>query len=1566
MTAPVEVRECVSTLKVPKGSPVSSESEPDTSHMLADVMSRQEAQDIVELPLEVKVSDIMYVKGTAHTVTDAATSAVQKRVQCQSPPALLATWIPRNRESGHGTIHHFCTTSPRHVLPSPMRLASTLRHTRDRMRDIEQVEAGLQCLQGGRSSTSGRPAAVGSSEASRIFHEGLPISALLDQQARDGVVLLPPRMPDSLEEWQRIAEYYVEGPQMELVGEKVPFYAESTKMFWTPAPPKFSVPVSVMEEELFAKYESSLAEGIGGEEGLSDVLEDEVSEAASDVTDDFLMRILSQRSFSLPNLSSLEPATSSEKLKVSPVGRFASATELPASKEFMVNLQTDFQTSMKELKLLKEQLERPQSRSSVRHGSLPPDTMDERPESPPPPQNVEETLELVLSSSRTLLAHRKMSLAEKARSAGKKYIVYPTKKKWKLHKKVLDAEKLKGVHKQLSQPHRKITRSVSLQRLDIHAGLRSATFKNRRHVRKASLPLTLDFPKYAEAHGGVSADGEREWVRGIWNDWFDEVFPDSRPPSRVKEPEPEVQITNASQVELEKKVPARQMRLVDSVTPVLLDETTATIQEVEEEVRRLTELIEEQRETSVFHFSRRGALYRKLGKLTRALEDLGRAIIMEPQLLDAYWQRHLIYRLQGRNADALDDLNFILKYNKNHADAYLSKAEICKIQGDSTLAIINYSQALKCQPQNGDIYYSRAEMYEHRSELILAMDDYAQSFSYNPERTDAMMKHGMHHFDTSNWNAAILDFTALLKQNPNDAHARTYRGRAYTKQARYVEAIKDFSAAIHLDPMNWLAFYYRGCLLRRTYPQRALQDFSTSVLINDGFENLNSFLHRAILYTELSLYSEAVCDFESVLELDRMMALAYLNLGLIFLLFQDNYFKAIQQFTMALQVTPTYTRAYLCRAQAYHKIHELPKALKDITRAIHLQPDALQMYIMRGQYLFEMKKYDLASFCICYAAVMDQGTSPVQRALVQAFSNDHSKAIEHLSQALKVQPSPAMFILLGKIQMKAKKAKDAVKSFKEALALMNPEGAKKKLTLDSAEIFYLLGLCYIEQVNLLKALDAFTSAIKASPRYADAFYQRGLCRMRLNQAKCVEDFNRALAVNPKLFQVYLSRAAFYGCKERFTKAILNCNEAIKIEPNSVRAYLYRGALKYYAKAYSQAVDDLTKTVQMDPTCSLAYYNRAICYHETKLHEKALIDYSIVLLLGPSKEIEAKVLINRGVLYLELKDHANALQDFKEAMQKSPSDARILLVLGLCHHRLGQFAEAVAAFDRVLQLDPRSVDAYVGRGNSYMEYGHKEGTKHAQKDFLKALHMDPKCLKARISLGYNLQSLGKLQRAWNQFTVALDIEPKSHLAFEGRAVLCLQMGDAFSALQDISAALQLTTTAELLTNRGVIHHFQGKRPDAMKDYQAAIAVDPHYALAYFNAANVYLQNRQLTQARDYYSKALELDPSNESAALNRAITNMLLCNLPEAMRDFEWVISRCPSSAAVFFNRATLYSTLQQHELAEKDISKALSLQTNDALMYKLRADIRFRLGFKEEALLDYKRAVHLQEICERT
>ncbi|XP_033111439.1 uncharacterized protein LOC117112460 isoform X2 [Anneissia japonica] len=1089
--------------------------------------------------------------------------------------------------------------------------------------------------------------------------------------------------------------------------------------------------------------------------------------------------------------------------------------------------------------------------------------------------------------------------------------------------------------------------------------------KSLKSQKRNSLTNVLDFDGYMEQREARSDVDVREWARDIWNVWFDKVYPPTEPDSDEESTVTSVATTNEA-ANKRTSIASNASYNIDTIDP-LPDVEDVLLEDLMEEAQNLSDIIDMADKPSPFDLCRRGAIYRKLGNLRLSWQDLNQAIELEPQLMDAYWHRHLLYLLRKKPTKALEDLNIILKMNKDHVGAYKSRAEIFCEMGELTMAIMNFSQTIKLDPDDHEAYYKRAQMYEQRGDMLLALEDYREVSRLMPSKTEAVLKRGEYQFNVNkNWMAAIKDFTDMLAQEPNSALARAYRGRAFAKQGMYGNAVEDLSAAIHLDPQCSAPYFYRGCILRKCLPKKALKDFSVSLLLDDSLDNIMAYMHRGILYMELNRFEDAMADFESVLKLDRNMAAAHVNLGLIYMTKLNNYHKAIQKFSNAIKVDPTYVRALVCRAKAYQLIHELKYALMDYTRAIHLRPDQQHYYMYRGEILLEMKNFELASFCVQHAAELSHGLgqSPTQQAAVQSFLHNYNKAIETLSTAARLKPAAPLFILLGKTQMKAKLYKQAVESLEKALQLMMCHPRKPWMIdkhvypPEAAEVYFLIGQCQTEIPNHLKAYEAFNEAIKIDPEYPEAFYQRGLTRMKLRQSKGILDFNRALALNPKLYQAFLSRAAYYGMKGRYSKAIVNCNEAIFLQPNSVRAYLYRGALKYYIMAYKLAIKDLSKALEIDNRCSLAYFNRAVCYHTIKHYPKALRDYGIVLLLG--EENSLKVLINRGLMYFERKDFQNAKEDFTQAVKMEPRNVTIRHTLGLCCHKLNELETAVLVYTEALEIDPFFLDAYIGRGNALIDFHHEIAVRMARQDYETALHLDPLCLPARVNLAYTLQVTGKFQQAWTQFTACLQINPNYKPALEGRSIICLQMMDTFAALLDLNAALKVAETAELYTNRGVVHLFMDDRVNAMKDFKAAIRKDPSFALAYFNSANAFFQNRQFGQALDYYNKTLKYNKNDEAAMLNRAITKVLLRDFRGAIEDFYEAQNMSPYSAHVFFNRGNLYTMLQKFELAEKDYSQALKLQPDDAIVHKRRGDVRGKLGKRELAMKDYKRAVQIQ------
>ncbi|XP_078263288.1 uncharacterized protein ttc6 isoform X2 [Rhinoraja longicauda] len=1590
------------TSPVSKGEPAAISEQAKTSlkqnvleiiKSLPDTLTNEEALEILALPPEVTYSDVVNVKGSTFgslkKIAGDQEMLLEKDENLQQQSSVLATWTPKDKDQGHQTIHHLCVTEPSHVLPIDLQLASRLYFTPSRLGhgssklpDFVQQTPTYICSKDDFSSLKQQKRA-------KHIYEGIPVSEVIQENLQDSVTILPPLSPEYLSEWQKIAEYYVEGPRLMLLGKSMQIHKDATKMFWTPALPKFAVPISRIQETLYPKLQVELDQVNPCDFHMNQDEEYDILEEQNNLKEKAaLQRTLLKKHKSLSDLQGFSVNVSDETFG-SDAQKPARQLEAKHKASLLTNLKDTDNEPLLQAYKSSPNLSTSDDEMALRILSSFQHTIKENEYQRDQLilASLEPTQEHILSKAKSKnlttevtqlqdLYSEDTTVVDSEQTSNLNFETVETKigknetqqKKVEAYmKRPLLSRKLAYVSQKLSKHPSILTRSASLPtciRLHSMGERSSPPIKLKRW---SSLPSFINFETFVKAQGGITTGvADREWVRSIWNMWFDEVFPPlqsfpeiaiDRKASRlhVERNKSQHVMTSLGEVQLQ-NLPLDAYPLYSTVS-----ESENTPDALLSEVRKLTHLINVQGKSTAFNYCRRGALNRKLAQLQLALEDLNEAIKLEPLLLNAYWHRHLIYLLQMKTAEALDDLNFILKHNKNHADAYISKGDIYRDKGDITMAIINYSQGLKCRPDE-DIYFRRAELYEASNDLLMAMEDYRLAFTLNPKRTDALMKHGLYYFGTSNWLTAIKDFTAVIKDEPDNAQAREYRGQAYAKQGLFREAIVDLSVAIHLEPNNWVDFYHRACLLRKVHPYKALQDFSVSVLINNEVENLNSFLHRGILYTELNQWHAAIWDFEWVINLDRSICLAHINLGLIFLLKMEHYYEAIRRFTEALKAEPTSSKAYMCRAEAYHKVHNLGEALKDITCAIHLQPHKQNLYLLRGQYLLEMKKLDLANFCIQYAAEINQAldSSPTQQIAVQSFLKNYDKAIDNLKD---LEKSPSLLTLLGKTQMKAGRHQEALISFQDALDI-TIERSEIKVTSDPTEfagLFYLMGCCNAKQNKLIEAIDSFNKALKMYSNFAQAYYQRGLCRMKLSEKNCIYDFHRALAINPRLFEVYLSRAVYYAMQQRYLKAILSCNEALKLQPQSARAFLCRGALKYYAKLYHLAIDDITAAINIDETCILGYFNRAVSYQQANDFQKALKDYGIIQLLGCKKTLNLKTLINRGLLYLRMEDYYNASQDFKAATVEDPENPNIHHAMAISYHKLHYLEEAVNCFTQAVHLDPFFADAYNGRGNVYMDSGQPAGIKQAQKDFVRALHLNPRCAKARINLGYNLQVLGAFQKAWYHFTITADIDPNFQDAYEGRAIVSLQMNNTLGALHDINAALEIAKSAKLFTNRGVINQFMGDLPDAMRDYQRAIVLDPNYSLAYFNKANLYLYNSQFQQAHNHYTKAIDLQPRDESALLNRAICCVMLKLVKEALEDFEEAIKLSPYSAHIYFNRANLFATLKQYQDAEKDYSHALLLMPDDALFYKLRADVRGHLGLTDQAITDYKIAINIQE-----
>ncbi|XP_078324094.1 uncharacterized protein LOC111124594 isoform X6 [Crassostrea virginica] len=1614
-----------------------------------EVVDIKQAWEDLMAPPEVTCEDIVSVQGKNVDLISRqpAQIPVPNKVMVHSNAvSFLSTWkpitpskyqLPEIEEEGEKKpskhVHHFCTVNDEYQLPDEYKNLGRKYHTPSKFDSTQQQPARYMGTYQERELQEDVASVYSDSTAAQEAEEkrlAMAARRVLEETKKD--------TEETLEAWQQRANEVFNIAPVSIEGTKMSVKSDESRLYWTPAPPKFDVQPARVKDVLFPDYQPASL-GMDPQEVAATRQQEEMEESSEEeeemeVVDSAeeryqeIYRLLNHKSSSVEDLTDFvkaakqreddikdgkifpyekrkllkeeqekleqaappPPVADSEPREPTPV--LQRTTEMTDNEIFPVFVPLRRSTSDLGLsKGLDDTLLVPQDynaameeistqKSNVRHMKLNKKLLEAKEKEEEERMKWQLHQEMLAAEREETFKEEPMKKdeptpAELALQAGRAYVILPKKGKKKSKRKgPISMERLEQIEKFLRAAPKPLERSNSMLKMAPPVERELRVPSKVRLGTRLSLPNLLDFDSFSRNRKMPQECDQREWVRDIWNGWFDQVFPPTPSESEDEEPEdPQDEQVSPTREEKEKEK-KRKDSLSSYISDALseiepLDDSEQNLelhQIIHEEIEKLTGLIACGK-PKAFDLCRRGALYRKVGMIKAAQIDLDLAIKMEPLLLDAYWHRHLLYLLRDQKQQAKADLTFILKYNNKHGGAYRSMAEILRKENNPNDAIINYSMAIKLNPTDHEAYFQRAAMYEKTEKMPLALDDYMMCKKILPTRTDAILKHAMYYFQQRNWNTAIQDFTDLLRVDPLNSMARMYRGRALSEQNQWNAAVEDLSAAIHLDPKSWQAFFYRACILRKAHPKQALHDYSVSLLINDSDDNVMSYLHRGILYNAMNRFEDAIPDFESVLKLNKDIACAHVNLGLIYMNHYENYHRAIKKFTAGIKVDPTYVRAYVCRGEAYHKIHDLRAALKDFTRAIHLRPDVHHYYMYRGQLVLELGNLEMAAFCVKHASEMSSNSSlgemPTQQAVVQSFLKNYEKAIEALIAATRVKPVPPLFMLLGKTQMKAKEFKDAITSFDRALQLYKP-WRREPWPMEASECHFLIGMCHIELKGYHEAKDAFTSAVKINPNYAQALYQRGVAKMKLSSRglsrEGIQDFNRALAINPRIFQAYLSRACYYGMKKNYTKAILNCNEATKLQPRSVRAYLYRGALKYHIKAYDLAIRDLDIAIGIDSTCDLAFFNRAVCYQEKKNYHKSLKDYGIVLLLGDDNRLRTKVLINRGLLYFSQKDYTNALYDFKMAAKLDPQNYRILHTLGLCYHKMDRLKEAVGVFTSCLERNPFFLDGIIARGNVYMDYGSQRGVIYARRDYERALMQNPLHLPSRVNLAYTLQVSGKFMHAWRQFTAAIAINPRYKPALEGRAVVNLQMSNTFAAFQDICESIKVSATAELLTNRGVINQFMKDRVNAMKDYQNAIRLDPTYSLAYFNAANVYFHTRHFKQALNYYNSAVEHNSQDESALLNRAITKVMLRDSQGALADFKAAIKLSPHTAHMYFNRGNLYASMEQFDQAEKDYTKALSLKPDDPLVLKRRADVLGKLGKREEAIQDYKRAVEIQ------
>jgi len=263
-------------------------------------------------------------------------------------------------------------------------------------------------------------------------------------------------------------------------------------------------------------------------------------------------------------------------------------------------------------------------------------------------------------------------------------------------------------------------------------------------------------------------------------------------------------------------------------------------------------------------------------------------------------------------------------------------------------------------------------------------------------------------------------------------------------------------------------------------------------------------------------------------------------------------------------------------------------------------------------------------------------------------------------------------------------------------------------------------------------------------------------------------------------------------------------------------------------------------------------------------------------------------------------------------------------LGLKQDHNLNYDEAIAFYNKALDLDSSFSNAYSHRAGSYLE---KKDFTNALADVNKALELDPKSVIAHHKKGLILKEQGKYDEAIAEYNKAISLDKKYFYSY----------ADKIHALLAAKRPAEAKLTAENL------------KKELPKESQSYIVAFIYYAWTY-----------DVQNALKELDNAVNADPKDDEALDHRARYKDEIGDNKGAIADFDKLIALKPDKAAYYYNRSSANYDLKNYDAVIADCKKAIALDANYYEAYTMLGDVYDAQGNATLSIANYERAISIR------
>jgi tetratricopeptide (TPR) repeat protein len=322
------------------------------------------------------------------------------------------------------------------------------------------------------------------------------------------------------------------------------------------------------------------------------------------------------------------------------------------------------------------------------------------------------------------------------------------------------------------------------------------------------------------------------------------------------------------------------------------------------------------------YYINRGLVRYEMNDLRGAMADYDQVIAMDSRNLIARFNRGLLRFQVGDNNRAIEDFDVIIEQEPDNYMAYYNRALLSMEVGEFANAVHNLNVVLEQYPNFIPGYFSRSEAKRKLNDPAGADKDYWTAINLEDKKDGGRFASSGNSQQQSNQSQTEEEKTRQRSDKNIDKFNRLVvydkdeeQKRKYNSEIR--GRVQDRNVRIDLEPSFVLTYYEKGDHFgEKVFYDKSIDVFNARTALS--WKLLITNKEAALTEEQIAVHFASINDYSAKIEREPNNADFYFGRALDFMLVQD-FTEAIRNFDRVIELDHSHTQAYFNRAVVRYK-----------------------------------------------------------------------------------------------------------------------------------------------------------------------------------------------------------------------------------------------------------------------------------------------------------------------------------------------------------------------------------------------------------------------------------------------------------------------------------------------------------------------------------------------------------------------------------------------------------------------------------------------------------------------